>query len=606
MPLSAAMLLGWLATCVTKPDLTIINHLNEQSFYKADVYKANETEYGYRLAVKVNAQNNNNIKPFNAILFTDNFNSHFKTGDIIDFTASFKPLTFETDLPDEICTDKIYLHQGISVKAYADTVIISGYVNGITGTLYDIKDNAIEALLYSDLDEDVSAFLAATIFGDTSLLGNDTRNMFSATGLAHILALSGMHVAIIILALYIILFPLTLFKLHNTRIIITIILLWCYAIMTLLSPSVTRAVIMATFVLVSYLIYRQNVAFNALCGAALLILIFNPYSLYNIGFQLSFMAVVGILLLNTRLNPFKQGSVKHKILATLILPLSAVIATSPLVIYHFHQFPVYFLISAPIFTPILTFLITASIFLLVIGIPSGILTISVNFIYRITLYLINQLACLPNANITGLYISPISVILLLSLTPLLAAWIEYKKRIYGVSVIMVIMTVAAIQLFAKKDYPDCEYYFTHNSFSTEIVIKEKNCLHIVTTAKNTLTSTIKNKAEYKYTDYMGIRNIDSLNVVNDSLISKYVVYHKPILQIGNQKIILADNDYTSDTPIQCDILMICRGFRGNSTDLAENFNPDKIILSSDLNHKLRKRYLKELKDAGYNVESMKR
>ena len=171
---------------------------------------------------------------------------------------------------------------------------------------------------------------------------------------------------------------------------------------------------------------------------------------------------------------------------------------------------------------------------------------------------------------------------------------------------MVIMTVAAIQLFAKKDYPDCEYYFTHNSFSTEIVIKEKNCLHIVTTAKNTLTSTIKNKAEYKYTDYMGIRNIDSLNVVNDSLISKYVVYHKPILQIGNQKIILADNDYTSDTPIQCDILMICRGFRGNSTDLAENFNPDKIILSSDLNHKLRKRYLKELKDAGYNVESMKR
>lgn len=604
LPLAGAVLLGWISTDVMRPDTDIYYHLDENSEYGAVINKCSETEYGYRLFTTVKSQNETKIKPFEAVVFVKDFENDFSVGYNVKFSADFSPISLETDLPDETNVDKTYLRQGISVKAYTKQIVIIGRVGGVKGLLYDLKESAINHLLFSDLDENVSAFLVATLFGDTSLLNQETRQYYSSTGLAHILALSGMHVAILVFALYILLFPLTFFRQHNLRIVITIVLLWLYAAMTLFTPSVTRAVIMATFVLTSYLLYKQNVAINSLFGAALMIIIFNPYSLYNIGFQLSFCAVLSILLLNERLNPFKQGTTLHTVSSFIVLPVSAMLGTAPLMMYYFHNFPVYFILSAPIFTPILTYIIVAGLIFIILGFPSVFLASAISWSYELILKLIKYVSLLPNANITDIYISPITVLLLLSFVLILAAMIKYKKIVYFYILISVSSAVIVLQIFGNKAYPEKEYYIVSDYSSTDIVIKDSNILYIVTTEKPRLADAVKANAKYKYSDYMGLRKVDSICVVTDTLKTKYFAFKKPMLNISDKTILMMDNNYPV-LDCKCDILIICNGYRSNFADLIRKTSPKKIIFSHNFNSKLRKRFYKVLKDSDYsgNVEN---
>ena len=603
LPVIGAVLLGWVVAVMARPDLEVGKLLDNRSVYTAEVKSAKETDYGYRIFADIYAQDGNNINTIQSVLYVQSLEQPFSSGDIIDFKADFDGLDTKTDLPDELNIDENYIRQGFDVKAYPleDSIRVTGRVGGLKGWLYDIKTAAIDRLVFSDLSEDLAAFLAATIFGDTSLLHADMRQAFSKTGLAHVLALSGMHVAIIILALYIILFPLSLFRKHNLRIIITIILLWIYVVMTMFSPSVTRAVIMATFVLMAYVLYRQNVAFNSLCGAALLIIVFSPYSIYNIGFRLSFAAVAGILLLSVRLNPFRMGTLRYKFAAIFTLPLSAVLATAPLMIYHFHQFPLIFILTAPLFTPILTFIISAGMFLLMIGLPSGFMTDAINWCYSFTTEMINFSADFPGVNVTGLYISGISVILLLLAVPLLAALIEYRKVVFGYALVAIGFAVTAVEYFSVLDYPECEHYVLLKRDATNIIIKDGCEMQVITTHKQSELQAFKEECEFRYADYLGKRKMTAVNVVTDKLITKNVKYYHPLLVLPDTRIIIAGADYVI-FPNNCDTLIVCNGFRKDVVTLARSVKPKTILFGRDLNPRLRKRYRAELEAAGFKVE----
>ena len=208
------------------------------------------------------------------------------------------------------------------------------------------------------------AFYIATITGDDSFLTDDSREEYSRSGLAHILALSGLHVAIIATVIAALLFPLHLMRQRKLRYIITIVILWIYAIVTGLSPSVTRAVVMTSMFLIALMIERRNSSLNALCFAALVILLFSPMSLYSIGFQLSFCAVASILIFANRMNPI---SPRHKIAyhftSLITVSISAMIGTGLISAYYFHTFPVYFLLSNIIVLLILPFVLGGGILL---------------------------------------------------------------------------------------------------------------------------------------------------------------------------------------------------------------------------------------------------
>lgn len=196
---------------------------------------------------------------------------------------------------------------------------------------------------------------SALLLGYREKLDKDLIKSYSSAGAMHVLAVSGLHVGILYLLLS------NLFKVFSkwkaskyVTAILLIFLLWFYALMTGLSASVMRSSTMFTFIIIGEkLLKRSACIYNTLSVSAIILIIIDPYVVYQVGFQLSYAAVLGIVYLQPKIyrmfyisQPFLQ-----KIWAITCVSIAAQIATFPLSLHYFHQFPVYFFISNLIVIP---------------------------------------------------------------------------------------------------------------------------------------------------------------------------------------------------------------------------------------------------------------
>lgn len=192
-----------------------------------------------------------------------------------------------------------------------------------------------------------AAVAKGLVLGDRSSIENETTQTFSHTGAMHILAVSGMHVAILVLIINWILQQFPRFISKRNAVIISLVLIWFYCLMTGFSPSVSRAAWMFTFLTGGTLLHRDYNAVNGLMFSALIILLWNPYSLFDIGFQLSYCAMIGIFTFFPYLH--RQLIFKNKWIQTVwegtALGIAAQVFTTPFALYYFHQFPNYFWVT---------------------------------------------------------------------------------------------------------------------------------------------------------------------------------------------------------------------------------------------------------------------
>jgi competence protein ComEC len=192
------------------------------------------------------------------------------------------------------------------------------------------------------------AVMAALTLGDKSSLSKSTKESYSRAGASHVLALSGLHLGI----LYNILLLLFGGRKHRYASAVIIILsVWTFVLFVGMSPSVIRSAVMLTIYLFVSLLHRDNMSVNTLALAAFIMLLTNPQNFFDVGFELSFVAVLSILLFYQPLyelfNP--AWMMNHRIIRyfTQIVAVSvaAQTGTFPLVIYYFGRFPVYFLLT---------------------------------------------------------------------------------------------------------------------------------------------------------------------------------------------------------------------------------------------------------------------
>lgn len=188
---------------------------------------------------------------------------------------------------------------------------------------------------------------SALLLGDKELLSNETRNSFSNAGAMHVLAVSGLHVGIVLTILMFLLARLTRFISKKNATIIAIIIIWVYAGTTGFSPSVMRASFMFSTIALGQISGRNNNSMNVLMFSAFVLLIFNPLWIYDIGFQLSYLAMVGIFLLYQPIAKFIYFKNKWlmKIWQGTAVGFAAQAFTVPLTLYYFHQFPNYFVLT---------------------------------------------------------------------------------------------------------------------------------------------------------------------------------------------------------------------------------------------------------------------
>ena len=190
--------------------------------------------------------------------------------------------------------------------------------------------------------------LKAILLGDDDTLDPELKASYSSAGVSHILCVSGMHVGVIFMIVNFLLKPLDLFR--RSRILKTILIMlviWLYAHITGLAPSVTRSATMFTFVAIGQLLQRNTNVFHSLFASMFILLIIHPLLLFEVGFQLSYLAVAGIVLFQPKLASLYKCRTRigNYFWELVTVSVAAQIGTSPISIYYFAKFPNYFLLS---------------------------------------------------------------------------------------------------------------------------------------------------------------------------------------------------------------------------------------------------------------------
>lgn len=216
------------------------------------------------------------------------------------------------------------------------------------------------------LDGEPLSITASLLLGYRDLLDNELLKSYSAAGVVHILSVSGLHVGFVVWLFMGLSRPIPI---QWMRYGLSILLIWVFAVFTGLSPPVLRAAIIFSFIQGGKLIRRDMDTTNSLAAAAMLLLAINPFLLMDIGFELSFAAVAGVVLLVPVWGkPFQSWpSVPKQITNTVLASIAATLATLPLTLYYFHQAPSYFVLSNLVVIPMAAATMFAGLILLIVS-----------------------------------------------------------------------------------------------------------------------------------------------------------------------------------------------------------------------------------------------
>lgn len=286
------------------------------------------------------------------------------------------------------------------------------------------------------------------ILGYRAELDNDILQAYSKTGTIHVLSVSGAHVAIIWWLINLLLGFLDRYRYGKLlKAGLTIALIWYYSLLTGLSPAVCRAAVMISMIIIGKTFNRRINTLNILAVSAMLLLLFDPLLITDVGFQLSYLAVAGLIVF----QPIVYGwlDIENKWMDKLWLLCSVSIAaqviTFPVSAYYFHQFPVYFLVSNLfILLPSLVIMCAGMAFLLLAQFNFTILIKIAAAILEQTILFMNKGLQLiehsPYALIGKIWITRWELLLLLSLIVLLFCLVYYKKS----SLLIIIMAGALV------------------------------------------------------------------------------------------------------------------------------------------------------------------
>ena len=251
-------------------------------------------------------------------------------------------------------------YKGYNYKQYLKTKKIIGTVElekvkilkSSNGSFIHNIQKYIRDTINGTLTDEEGNLLLAILLGDKDKLSEDIQESFKTSNLSHMLAVSGAHVSYIILGLTYVLQNSIIGKKNGK--IVCIIFLLAFMAITNFTPSVTRACIMAILTLLSSIIYRKSDVYTNISVAALITLIFNPYSLLDLGFQLSYGGTIGIIIFIKRIQEKKSNSkVINYIKQMALVSIYANIIIIPIMMYHFNTVSFTFIISNIMASPIL-------------------------------------------------------------------------------------------------------------------------------------------------------------------------------------------------------------------------------------------------------------
>jgi competence protein ComEC len=252
--------------------------------------------------------------------------------------------------PGEFDAENYWKRKGFQkisfVKSHELKLVEKGKMDWFTKLTLGLR-NYFSSILSEHLSGNELAVALALILGDKGLISQEVSMQFTNTGAMHVLAVSGLHIGIIMQILMKILEYFSSYISKKQALIAVLSIMWIYAVITGLSPSVLRAVFMFTVLAFSQLSGRKYDEFNSLFFTAFVLIAIDPLTIFDIGFQLSFLAMLGIFLYYSliRTGIYFKNKLFQLAWDGTAIGFAAQVMTTPLSLYYFHQFPNYFVLS---------------------------------------------------------------------------------------------------------------------------------------------------------------------------------------------------------------------------------------------------------------------
>ncbi len=291
--------------------------------------------------------------------------SGFSTDDVLVLSTQPKPLSpplnpYGFDYSAYLATQSVY-H---TARVTPGEILISHRgTTTLKGLASRIRDRLIRSLKKTTIDDKQRAILQALVLGEKREIDRETYQDYADAGAVHILAVSGLHVGILFLFLDFLLRPLKRFRRGALQAVLIVCCLYMFAVLTGWGPSVVRAATMFSLFALAKLLRRPTPGINTLFLSFFILLVCNPNWLFQIGFQMSYMAVLAILLLHPKLsnlwNP--RWSLLKKFRDIVTVSLSAQLGVLPLSLFYFHQFPCLFLLTNIVVLPFIGMLLIGGI-----------------------------------------------------------------------------------------------------------------------------------------------------------------------------------------------------------------------------------------------------
>lgn len=600
----------YIAVCDNRPYL---NKVDQETNYilaeVAEIPEEREKTYKLILQAKV-AFSNDTISRTRGKLIAyinkDSLSSGIKAGDRLFMINKFREILGSQN-PFEFDYKRYLWNQGIRRQGFFRTGewqrLDSMKGNSVLLFAANLRQKLLQ--LYQDygLTGDEYSVASALTLGYKAALDEDIKRSYSTSGAMHVLAVSGLHVGIIYFVInYLLLFLNRIRGGTILRAIILLLCLWFYATLTGLSPSVMRASTMFSFIVIGSALKRPANIYNTLSASAFFLIILNPHILWAVGFQLSYLAVIGIVFFQPRIYSllYIKNKFLDKVWALTAVSIGAQLKTFPLSLFYFNQFPGLFFVTNLFVIPLATLILYSGILLFVFSSFSPVATI-ISFILKWLVWLLNEgvklIEGISISHISGIYIYPVQIPLLYLLIGFFTLFLLQKQTAYFKMSLVIVLILSGFWSYGKltANYSrQLIIYNMNNRLAVNYLAERQSILITDETSPETrkqieyIAKGVWTRFKVNHAEFYSFSDKNS-EIERDNMFGKGQFW-----SFGEKTMVIADasllSNFQPDNSLAIDFLVLTGRIFIPIEKLTFYFKPEHIIISPSVPFWLSERY----------------
>ncbi len=504
-------------------------------------------------------------------------------GSQIIFNKALQPIK-NSGNPGAFNYERYAAFQGIYQQAYLNPgeyiLLTASNKNWLRGFLYTIRESILHIITTYIPGEKEAGLAEALLVGYKDDLDKTLVQSYSNTGVVHVIAISGMHLGLVYWLLTIVMAPLK--KKKSTRWMAPIVIitgLWLFALLAGGGPSILRSAVMFTCIVIGQSLERKTFIYNSLAASAFILLCINPFWLWDAGFQLSYTAVLSIVVFMKPIYNcfyFKNKMLDH-VWQLMSVTIAAQVLTTPVSMFHFHQFPIYFLITNLLAVPLSSLIVLLEIvlaavsFITVIAKPLG-------FILHWLIYVMNSfiehMESLPFSLWDGMQVNILQVLLLYGFITAMAYWLLQKNKTAFITGMFCLLGFLSLRTYSFITARQQQQLIVYNVPKHQAIDFISGRSYFFKGDEELLSDNFLQNFHLKPSRIL--HRMNAANAVTN------LVNTNPVFIFNNKKIAVIDQDlnYSSVEKTDVDVIIISKNARIKMVELTQIFHCKQIVFDA--------------------------